>query len=120
MPDRFFFLLGFAFLLTHEMDAIRANEWRLFPIVSRLSDDVGFRVFTAAHVPLYALLLWGLTDGGAEHSALIALLDGFFVVHLILHVVLRHRPANHFTSSFSWTLFVGAGLCGGIDLFLMI
>jgi len=120
MPDHLFFVLGFAFLLTHEMDAIRAKEWRLFPVVSHLTDEAGYRVFTAAHVPLYALLFWGLVGVGAGPSTLILVLDGFFVVHLVLHVVRRHCPANHFASPFSWTLFVGAGMCGGIDLLLMV
>ncbi len=120
MPNDLFFLLGIAFLLTHEMDAIRANEWRLFPLISGLSDELGYRVFTAAHIPLYALLIWGVWGDESRETPLAYLIDIFLVVHLILHVALRNRPANHFASPFSWSLFLGAGLCGGIDLLLMV
>jgi len=41
------------------MDAIRCKEWRVFPITSRMDDEVGYLVFTSAHVPLYAALFWG-------------------------------------------------------------
>ncbi|MGH3144645.1 MAG: DUF6713 family protein, partial [Rubrobacter sp.] len=51
-----FFLLGFCFLLVHEMDAIRCKEWRVFPVTSRMADEAGYVAFTALHVPLYALL----------------------------------------------------------------
>jgi hypothetical protein len=35
------FVLGFSFLLVHEMDAIRLREWRILPVPSRLDDSVG-------------------------------------------------------------------------------
>ncbi|VAX19595.1 hypothetical protein MNBD_NITROSPINAE01-198 [hydrothermal vent metagenome] len=37
MPDSIF-LVGFALLLTHELDAIGRHEWRIFPLVRRLED----------------------------------------------------------------------------------
>lgn len=117
MPPHPFFLLGCAFLLTHEMDAIACAEWRLFPVTSKLADEAGYRLFTALHVPLYALLLWGLVGGGTNRG-LILVLDLFFVVHLFLHVLLRHLPAYGFKTAFSWALFVGAGVCGAVDLVL--
>jgi len=116
MPSHACFLLGFAFLLTHEMDAIRCQEWRIFPVTSTMADEAGYRAFTAVHVPLYAILLWGLV--GDANRGLIVALDLFFVVHLVLHVFLRHLPTYGFKTAFSWTLFVGAGLCGALDLLL--
>ena len=115
-----FFLVGFSFLLAHEMDAVRLKEWRLLPILSGLGDDAGYRAFTSLHIPLYALLLWGLFGGGMVQYGLVVALDAFFVVHLALHVLLRDRPDNQFSSPFSWGLFVGAGLCGAIDLLLLL
>jgi len=118
MLDHPFFLLGLCFLLAHEMDAVRCKEWRNFPVTSTMEDEAGYRVFTALHIPLYALLLWGLSDGSAASQGLIVALDLFFVVHALLHVLLRNLPGYHFTSAFSWALFLGAGLCGAIDLLL--
>ena len=40
--------------------------------------------FAALHVPLYALLLWGLFAGGDANRGLIVGLDVFFVVHTFL------------------------------------
>ncbi len=40
-----FFYLAISFILMHEMDAIRCKEWRIFPLLSMLNDDLGFKVF---------------------------------------------------------------------------
>lgn len=110
----FFFLLGFCFLLVHEMDAIRCGEWGILPVTSRMGEEAGYVAFAALHVPIYALLFWGLSGG--ENLALIAALDAFFVVHAILHVLLRNLPKNHFQSVFSWVLILGAAAFGALDL----
>lgn len=119
MPSQLFFLLGLSFLLTHEMDAIRCTEWRIFPVTAAMADEAGYLAFTAVHVPLYAILLWGLVGGDANRGLVLAL-DAFFVVHACLHVLLRHLPKYGFRSAFSWALFLGAGLCGAIDLLLAL
>ena len=59
MDQYLFFVIAFSFLLTHEMDAIRLREWKIFPILTALPDEQGYTVFTALHVPLSALLLRG-------------------------------------------------------------
>lgn len=41
MTDYFFFVLGFCFLLAHEMDAVRAKEWKIFPVLKKLGDEAG-------------------------------------------------------------------------------
>lgn len=67
MTEHPLFLLGFCLMLTHEMDAIRCREGRIFPLTARMGEEVGYVAFTAFHVPLYAFLLWGLY-GGARSS----------------------------------------------------
>ncbi|MGB3634576.1 MAG: DUF6713 family protein [Rubrobacteraceae bacterium] len=115
MSEHPFFILGFCFLLVHEMDAIRAKEWKIFPGLSRMSDEAGYVTFTALHVPVYALLFWGLLgDGGAP--SLIFGLDVFFVVHVLLHLIFYNHPENRFRSVFSYTLIFGAGVFGAVDL----
>ena len=118
MTDHLFFLLGFGFLLTHKMDAIRCQEWRMFPGLNRMSEQNGYVAFTAIHVPLYAALLWGLTQDDGTSATLITGLDIFFIVHLIAHILLRDHAENGFGSWLSWLLFTGAGIGGAIDLLL--
>lgn len=114
--DHLFFLLGFCFLLAHEMDAIRAKEWKMFPGLSGMSDETGYLVFTALHIPVYALLIWGLYGNGGVNRGLILGLDIFFIVHVFLHVIFYSHPENHFRSFFSYVLIFGAGVFGAADL----
>ena len=111
-----FFALGFALLLVHEMDAVRLGEWKIFPWLSGMGEEAGYRVFAAPHVPLYALLFLGLLGGAAASRAVIVGLDAFFVVHVVLHRVSPNHPENRFRSAFSRALVLGAGACGVVDL----
>lgn len=113
-------MLGFCLLLVHEMDAIRVKEWKIFPVLNRLSDEAGYVAFTALHVPIYALLLWWLYgEGDANHSVIVAL-DVFFVVHVLLHLIFYRHPQNRFRSVFSYGLIFGAGMFGALDLLSML
>ncbi|MBA2555756.1 MAG: hypothetical protein H0V12_00155 [Chloroflexi bacterium] len=91
------FLAGFSFLLAHEMDAVHRREWHMLPGLSRITDETrAFQWFTAAHVPLYVVLLWAITasdEAGLNERATLWL-NGFFVAHAVLHVVLYHPPHN--------------------------
>lgn len=108
------FVIGLSLILTHEMDAIRLQEWRMFVFLSTMTDAVAYLVFTALHIPLYILLLWGLS--AASSTSLVVGLDLFFVVHTILHLLFLKHPHNQFTSPFSWALIAGAGAAGLLDL----
>jgi hypothetical protein len=117
MSGDLIFFLGLSLLLTHEMDAIRRHEWRIFPLTAPLSDSLGYLVFTAAHVPLYALTLWALSGADeAIRSNTIVGLDLFSVAHVLLHIAFRKHPAYEFSGLFSRGLIGGAGLCGLADL----
>lgn len=106
--------------MAHEMDAVRAKEWKIFPILNGLGDEAGYRVFTALHVPIYALLLWGLFADGGVNRGLIVVLDVFFIVHVFLHLIFYNHPENRFRSVFSYVLIFGAGIFGVLDLLLML
>jgi hypothetical protein len=116
MPIPIFFLLTLSFLFIHEMDAIRCREWTIFPLLSRLKDETGYLVFTAAHLPLVLLIFIGLTNGGIFLPVVRILLDSFCVLHIILHTAFRHHPQNHFESGFSLFIIAGTGLAGLLDL----
>lgn len=110
-----FFLLALSLLLVHEMDAIRCKEWRVLPLTSWMEDEAGYVAFTALHVPLYALLLWGLAGHGASRGLVLGL-DAFFVVHVGLHLLFIRHPEYRFRSVLSWSLILGSGLFGALDL----
>ena len=112
-----FFYIGLAFILVHEMDAIRCEEWTIFPGLSQLKPAVGYVVFTGVHVPLYMLLFWGLfASGNGANEALVKGMDIFFIVHVFLHLLMYRHPKNQFKSILSWSIIIGAGVGGGIDL----
>ncbi len=60
MTEHYFFYIGLTFILIHEMDAVRLQEWKMFPILSGLNDQTGYLIFTSLHIPLYGLLFGGL------------------------------------------------------------
>ena len=116
MENHFFFLLGLAFILVHEMDAVRSREWAIFPLLSRLDENTGYYVFTALHVPLYLLLFWSLFSTGELNRSLVIGLDIFFIVHVFLHLLFSKNPRNDFKSKFSWVIMLGSGIAGLLDL----
>ncbi|MEM7345242.1 MAG: DUF6713 family protein [Chloroflexota bacterium] len=118
MPTNFFFYLAVSFILTHEMDAIRVKEWRMFIGLSSLKEEAAYTIFTALHVPLYLLLFLGIF--GIASRTVIWALDSFFVIHLFLHILFTRHPNNQFTSILSWVLIIGAAVSGGIDLWVNV
>ena len=111
----FFLQMGTAFLLIHEMDAIRCKEWRIFPGLSRLDDDTGFKVFMFMHAPLYWLVLQVFVrSGSGPVSSLI--LAVFLVLHLVLHLLFLKHPKNEFKDWASWATITLAALPGALYL----
>ncbi len=115
METRFFFI-GLALIMTHELDAIRRHEWRIFPLTFWLPERWGYLIFTAVHIPLFALLFLNLYGADDINKGLVRGLDIFFIVHVVLHLLFLAHPKNEFRSAFSWVLIGGAGLSGAIDL----
>lgn len=120
MDTLFFFLSTITFLLIHEMDAVRRKEWLIFPGLSRLSDDTGYLVFTAAHIPPVFLVLAGLQTGVIFQPAIRVTLDVFCLAHVGLHVLCHRFPKNGFHSRFSWLVILGTGLAGLVDLLIIL
>jgi hypothetical protein len=113
MPHHFFYM-GLSFMLMHEMDAVRCREWRIFPGLSLLSDNLGFKFFMIAHIPLFILLFQALSQ--PENEKLIFGLSIFFVVHLVLHVLFLRHKNNEFKDWISWSIISAAAFCGILDL----
>ncbi len=120
MPEWLFFL-GFSFLLAHELDAVRAHEWRLLPCLKNLSDTQGRDAFIMLHVPVVALLIWltAYPPDGVRFWAQAAI-DIFLIVHVGLHRAFVGHPDYDFHSPLSRGLIWGAGVVGAAHLALLI
>jgi|SRR5690606_648757 len=117
MTEHLFFYLGLSLLLMHEMDAIRCKEWRIFPGLSMLSDKVGHIVFLFLHIPLFYFVLWKLTHS-QDLEAFMYGFNIFMIVHLGLHILFLKHKNNEFKDWISWSIIIGAGICGLIDLII--
>lgn len=108
-----FQLLGLAFILLHEMDAIRCKEWRIFPGLSMLNNQLGFIVFVFIYIPLCYFFLFEiqLKDEGFRKG-----FDYFLIVHLFLYLLFLKQKNNEFKDWISWTIIIGAALFGLLDL----
>ena len=115
MTGHAFFYVGISLLTMHEMDAVRCREWRIFPGLSMLSDKLGQKVFILVHLPIFFFIYWKLTYN-ANNEAFINGFNIFMLVHLGLHILFLKHKNNEFRDWVSWTILVGAGFCGLIDL----
>ncbi|MBK7104929.1 MAG: hypothetical protein IPH62_06565 [Ignavibacteriae bacterium] len=109
------FNISLVFLITHEMDAVRCKEWRIFPVLSLLTDKLGFTIFSLAHIPLFGLLAFYLLNSNNIDS-LIYYLEIFFIAHLILHLLYLCHPKNEFKDCISWILIITPAVLGFTDL----
>ncbi|WP_353527779.1 DUF6713 family protein [Dysgonomonas capnocytophagoides] len=117
MPDNILFYSGLSLFLIHEMDAIRHKEWKMFPILSSLSDRLGYIIFTCLHIPLFIGIFWFLANASIR-EIFIKTFDIFMIIHLILHVIFLEHRENKFRNLFSWLIIIGISLCGCFDLIL--
>jgi hypothetical protein len=114
------FYLGFATLITHELDAMTRSEWRLLFILKNLPEQIASSTFVIIHIPLITVLLW-LTSSETQlvrYRSRIAVAT-FLIVHAGLHKLLEHQPDYCFNSLLSLGLIYGGGLLGCCYLVLI-
>ena len=114
------FNLGFATILTHELDAMMQSEWKLLFILRNLPEETASYAFVILHVPLITILLW-LTNNESEvikNWSRIAL-AAFLIIHSGLHKLLENSPNYTFNSTLSLGLIYGGGLLGLVYLILI-
>lgn len=107
------FLTVVSFLVAHELDAIRQQEWRFFFAPVAVSDETAYRIFTALHAPMFVIVLWY-----GESPAFQMGVDVFMIVHWLLHLGLRNHPTIQFESWFSRFWIVGGASLGAFHLLL--
>ncbi len=107
------FLLGFALLASHEIDAALAAEWRLLFGLRSLPDGPAATAFTLLHVPLFMALLWWLFHPKPPVQRLgRAVFMSFLVIHAGLHARLAGHSLYGFEGWPSNLLIYGAGAVG--------
>lgn len=114
-----FFYLGLGALMTHELDAVANHEWRVLPLTSWLTDEVGFRVFIYAHIPLFAGMVALLASGNAllkQRTMLV--IAGFLSLHGCLHWAFSSHEHYEFASVDSNILIYGGAVFGTLYLAL--
>ncbi|MEM6262862.1 MAG: DUF6713 family protein [Bacteroidota bacterium] len=107
------FTLGLTFILMHEMDAMRCHEWRIFPGISLMNDRAGMITFIFLHIPLFYL---PLSPSIILNESFRTGCSIFFIVHVMLHLLFLMHKKNEFKDWISWSLILGAGICGGLYL----
>jgi hypothetical protein len=105
------FLVAMAFLFVHELDAIQQHEWRFFFALLPVSDTTAYRIFIAAHVPLFVLIIWNMPSSSFQTA-----FDLFLIFHAVLHWALRNHPKIKFNDRFSQFWIFGGALLGAIHL----
>ena len=104
---------GLAFLMSHELDAVNCQEWRMLPLLNFLDDNVGYQMFTILHVPIFAAILLGI-HSNKNWNRILFQLSVFNVIHTGLHTLAVWCPRNQFSSPLSWSLIIGGGFCGAM------
>ncbi len=114
------FYIGVALLFAHELDAVQRHEWRIFPFVCRLKDDVGYKVFVLLHIPLFVSVLWLIGNSSKSVNYWFQVIfDLFFIVHMGLHILLRKHEKYEFTSVTSKSIIVLVAAVGLVHLFFL-
>lgn len=111
------FLFNFSLFLLHEMDAIRRSEWKLFIVLKDMEESKAYRVFTFIHLPLYTIILCFLFS--KYQTVTFWVLDSFFIIHAILHLLFEKHPRNGFKNTFSRTIIYPMGLLATIHFLLL-
>ncbi|MBG9757128.1 DUF6713 family protein [Lysinibacillus sp. RSDA_15] len=120
MPDLLLilFLLNLSIFLLHEMDAIRRSEWRLFIVLKDMKDSKAYQVFIVIHLFLYVIILSLLFS--PYQTITFWVLDIFFIIHTILHLLFERHPRNEFKNTFSRAIIYPMGFLATIHLFFLI
>lgn len=110
------FILGVSLLATHELDAIRHHEWRLFAFLRPFGEERAYQLFILLHIPLFMLFLWPLI---APVRWLEITIDLFLIIHVGLHYLFRNHLDYTFSGWLSHGVIGAAGVVGALHLLLI-
>lgn len=111
------YYLAIGALFTHELDAVANHEWRVLPVTSFLSDQIGYFVFVAAHVPIFAAVLACVANRSEKIRNITKVtICVILIVHSFLHAAYMGHPNYEFHTHLSNSLIFGGGLLGTVAL----
>jgi hypothetical protein len=114
------FVLNFSILLLHEMDAIRAKEWKMFILFRSMPEKTAYVIFSIIHLPLYFWAIFTITQPfSSSYAFAYLLINSFLIVHTIIHFFFRKHPANKFSSVYSNMLIYTMGIIALIHLIMI-
>ena len=118
--SNYIYILALALLTTHELDAIYRHEWRIFPVLNRLSDNLASFIFITVHIPLFFIVFWLSfhPEQTVREPAQITI-AAFCILHVGLHFLLREHKANEFDNPLSQFLIWACGTAGAVYLGLV-
>ena len=121
MTINLIFYTGLSLLLTHELDAIKRHEWRIFPGLSNLKDNLSYPLFVVLHIPLFILILW-FQCHPSEHVRFWFQIsvDAFLMIHIGLHHFFKSHDKYEFTQQFSKIIINLMALTGLIHIILLL
>ncbi len=103
--------MAFALLISHELDAMIRQEWRLLPGFGSLSDDRAADVFNLLHVPLFGLIIAGvMSRSDRVRHWTVAGVELFLVGHAVAHTVLRGAEDYRFEAPVETITVYGSAL----------
>jgi hypothetical protein len=112
--------LNVIFLLMHEFDAFRCNEWKMFRFLRRFKESIQYYIFLYIHIPLIILCIFYLwATFNFNFFPIWLFMNIFSVLHLILHLIAIKWKSNVFENINSFIFIVGYGITGCINLFLI-
>jgi len=113
------FYTGFSLLLVHELDAIKRQEWRIFPVLSSLKDKTAYILYVSLHIPLFIIFFFLLTNQNEYIRYWFRIgLDLFFIVHMVLHYLFSSHKEYKFTGTFSKLIICMMAAFGALHIIL--
>lgn len=106
--------LSLALIATHELDAMKQQEWLVLPLTSFLPEPIAWRAFTVLHVPIfYGLFRCASSPSMAIRSKFDRYFGGFCVFHAGLHLAFWMHKQNTFNNVMSQSIIWAAAAVGG-------
>ena len=108
------FALELALFFTHEMDAVRRKEWKMFILLKKMGDEKAYQIFMLLHIPLYLIILLLFTFPSLYIGYFV--IDIFLMAHMFIHFGFKQHPANKLNGAISRGIINSAGLLAIIHL----